>query len=112
MKSDIRLNLSQLLEFIDDPTLADIIFQRVGGNARGIKTINDHISAASHFYIRCILPEAKIIIKTINWNYIKFNTAGNPSISRSDIIREYSNRKKELVYIGKDFYITMTHLVL
>ena len=46
-----------------------------------------------------------MILQTINWNPVKHNTAGNPSISKSDVIKSYIERKHELQYMCPDFYV-------
>ncbi len=44
-------------------------------------------------------------MQTINWNSAKHNTAGNPSISKSDVLKAYIERNHELRYTCSDFYV-------
>lgn len=71
---------------------ADIAFQRVGVKAGAIKdkSIFHTIADASHIFIKLNNPNALNILQNINWDKIKFNTAGNPSISKSEMIHEYN----------------------
>jgi len=106
------------LEFLpsDRVAEADILFQRIGVGAGLIKYDPDptEYSPESHFYLKC--PEdTEAILNTINWNSIKHNTAGNPSISRSDLLKFYIERKHELQYVCPAFYVvernSVTYLV-
>jgi hypothetical protein len=106
---------------------ADILLQRVGVGAGTIKYDFDQFapegrsggkaakhSPESHFCLKCS-QDAEAILQTINWNSVKHNTAGNPSISKSDVIRSYIERKHELQYMCPDFYVveraSVTYLV-
>jgi hypothetical protein len=84
---------------------ADILFQRVGVGAGTIKyDITEH-SPESHFCLKCS-EDAEAVLQTINWNSVgKQNTAGNPSISKSDVLKAYIERKHELRYVCSDFYV-------
>lgn len=66
-------------------------FQRVGVNAGKIKDISENISDSSHYYINCS-DKVKNILETVDWDTIKYNTAGNPSISKSEIIETIKNK--------------------
>ena len=74
---------------------ADIAFQRVGVNAGAIKTKEKFSTKAeaSHLFIK--LDDLKDIelLKNIDWSEIKYNTAGNPSISKSELIKKYIQKK-------------------
>lgn len=70
---------------------ADVAFQRVGANAgtiKGKEKFKD-IADSSHLFIKINNSKALDILKTIVWDDIKYNTAGNPSISKTEIIKEY-----------------------
>lgn len=77
---------------------ADIAFQRVGTSAGVIKdkSIFDKIPNSSHLFIKIINPRTLSILQSINWDHIKYNTAGNPSVSKSEIIHEYELITKNL----------------
>jgi hypothetical protein len=83
---------------------ADILFQRVGVGAGTIKYDLAEHSPESHYALKCS-EDAEAILQTINWNSIKHNTAGNPSISKSDVLKAYIERKHELRYVCEDFYV-------
>jgi N6-adenosine-specific RNA methylase IME4 len=83
---------------------ADILFQRVGVGAGTIKYDATEHSPESHFFLKCS-EESETILQTINWNSVKHNTAGNPSISKNDVLKAYIERKHELRYVCVDFYV-------
>ena len=69
-------------------------FQRVGGQAGKTSLSFEKKAEASHYFI---LPHhAKTTVqKTLNsidWNNVKHNTAGNPSIGKKELIRLYQQR--------------------
>jgi N6-adenosine-specific RNA methylase IME4 len=105
------------LEFLPPERVdeADILFQRVGVGAGTIKYDTADHSPESHFCLKCS-EDAEAVLRTINWNSVgKHNTVGNPSISKSDVLKAYIERKHELRYVCDDFYIverdTTTYLV-
>ena len=74
---------------------ADIAFQRVGVNAGTIKdkSVFPHISKSSHLFIKLEDLKDIEVLKNIDWSDIKYNTAGNPSISKSELIKVYMKIK-------------------
>lgn len=92
-------NLTQVegLLFCDKDT-ADIAFQRVGANAGRIKHQDrfEFISPCSHIFIKVADFEDIALLEKIDWSEIKYNTAGNPSISKSELIREYLKEKSKI----------------
>jgi hypothetical protein len=82
------LKLSELRKWftITEPVDSDFAIQRVGGKA-GIIRLEDRInfSKASHYFIKSHHPDVLKIFKLIDFNQVKFNTAGNPSISPSEL---------------------------
>jgi hypothetical protein len=104
------------LEFLspDRSAESDILFQRVGAGAGAIKYDYTEHAPESHFFLKCS-EDAEAILQTINWNLVKHNTAGNPSISKSDLLKAYIERKHELRYTCSDFFVierdTATFLV-
>jgi len=76
-------------EFVDsDP---DFVVQRVGVNA-GWTHKNFTKSPSSHYLIKGS-DEVYLKMVAINWDDFssKYDTAGNPSISKNDLIKKYSN---------------------
>lgn len=66
---------------------ADFAIQRVGGGAGEIKVVDfKKYSPLSNYFIKAHRPEVLDIFKKIDFNSVKFNTAGNPSISANEIV--------------------------
>ena len=78
-------------EFVKNKEDADFLFQRVGGKA-GWTHKNFEKSWKSHFYIRAD-DNVYQIMKSMEWDKDspKFDTAGNPSISKNELIKKYKN---------------------
>lgn len=76
--------------FVKDRSQADFAFQRVGVNAGKIKNINALISSSSHYFIKENKNGVRIKLESIDWNQVKHNTAGNPSISKQELIDLYN----------------------
>lgn len=83
-----------------DKKNATFAFQRVGVNAGRIKPpeVFANISSESHFFISSKVNHIEAILNSINWNCIKFNTAGNPSISKSELIEQYTKINGSVLY--------------
>jgi hypothetical protein len=71
---------------------ATIAFQRIGVGAGTIKPIEPDKplpAAQSHYFIRCD-EHAHTILRAINF-HTRYDTAGNPSISKSEIVNAYGD---------------------
>lgn len=73
---------------------AHFAFQRVGARAGKIYSTPDQFSwrsPSSHYFIKDCTLEKKVhkLLRKISWEEIKSRTAGNPSIAKSELIREY-----------------------
>jgi len=71
---------------------ATIAFQRIGVGAGTIKPIEPGKplpAAQSHYFIRCD-EHAHTILRAINF-HTRYDTAGNPSISKSEIVNAYGD---------------------
>lgn len=82
------LKISELKEWftIADPIDSDFAIQRVGGKAGLIREADrTNFSPSSHYFIKSHHPDVLTIFKSIDFNQVKFNTAGNPSISPSEL---------------------------
>ncbi|HHZ95327.1 MAG TPA: hypothetical protein EYN67_07170 [Flavobacteriales bacterium] len=79
---------------------ANLCVRRVGVGAGQL--YDDYMTTErdwkSHYYIKTSAPQASNIISQIVWddNSGKFDTAGNPSISKNDLIRNYCKTKQRL----------------
>lgn len=74
---------------------ADIALQRVGVRAGLIRETGsfETISAESHFFIKFVDADSPAIFAQIDFAAVKFDTAGNPSVSRSELIELYQATK-------------------
>lgn len=72
--------------------VADFAIRRVGGLAGKVIENFQSYAEASHYYIKSNIDKKVLIEKfsKINWDAIKHNTAGNPSIGKRELIAEYS----------------------
>lgn len=76
---------------------AHFAIQRVGVNAGKVKIDFEQYAVASHYFIK-INDNEKIewsrgIFEKIDWSSVKYNTAGNPSISKGELIKLYKKAK-------------------
>lgn len=74
---------------------ADFAVRRVGGLAG--KVLRDFIgySPASHYFIKSRVGVSALIecLEAVDWSEIKSNTAGNPSISKRELVAGYERAK-------------------
>ncbi len=86
------------LEFLPTDRLdeATILFQRVGGGAGTFKEpgMGPGHSWKSNIHIKCS-DETACILRSITTWPTKYHTAGNPSISKSDLIETYETTKSQ-----------------
>jgi hypothetical protein len=73
----------------------DFAIQRVGVNAGAVKPEFEHCAPPSHYFIQAG-KEVQTIFEQIDWSPVKYNTAGNPSIAKNELIMLYEKKKKEL----------------
>jgi hypothetical protein len=75
-----------------DPAQADFAVQRVGGGAGDIKTQNhQRFSPLSHYFIKAHDPDVLDIMKQVDFSAVKYNTAGNPSVSAGELVELWSD---------------------
>lgn len=72
---------------------ADFAVQRVGVNAGRVKDIDDQIATASHYFIR---GPVRNIMESLNFNQVKLHNAGNPSISKGELVALYTLKSEFL----------------
>ena len=75
--------------FVDKNT-GDFAVQRVGVNAGRVKLDMDSISPNSHYFLKEIVKGVLPIFKRIDWSDVKYETAGNPSISKAELVNQYT----------------------
>ena len=72
------------------PELAEFAIQRVGANAGRVKLNVHAVSPHSHYFLRTNVSKSSRIFRTIDWSLAKYDTAGNPSLSKPDVVHLYS----------------------
>lgn len=82
-------------EFVKDRKLADFAVRRVGVKAGDTYDITPKISSESHYFVKQKDLDARNIIDSIKWDYnsSKYDVAGNPSISKDELISQYKKQK-------------------
>lgn len=83
---------------IVDPKDADFCVQRVGGRAGQVRTGADFrtFSPQSHYYIKSKNPNTLAIFQSLDYDGLKFNTAGNPSISPGELVELFFEQVQKL----------------
>ena len=73
---------------------ADFAIRRIGGRAGAIIEDFADYSAQSHYYIKANLPiaQVKAILKSVDWSEARENNAGNPSISKRQLVSGYARQ--------------------
>ena len=74
---------------------ADFSFQRVGVKAGATRSDFSGRAPASHHFLRDETEDksAKEILDSVDWTPVKRLTAGNPSISKEEIVEAYGRAK-------------------
>jgi predicted RNA methylase len=81
---------------IVEPVQADFSIQRVGGRAGTIRTNNfKNYSKQSHYFIKQHDKRTLKVFQSIDFEQIKNNTAGNPSISPSELVKLWLEKAKD-----------------
>ena len=70
--------------------LADFAIQRVGANAGRVKQNINAVSPNSHYFLKTKNALAREAFHQLDWATVKYDTAGNPSISKPDIVNLYT----------------------
>jgi hypothetical protein len=87
--------LSQVRDWFElvEPALSDFSIQRVGGCA-GLIRLADRMnySPESHYFIRAHDSRVLPVFQQIDFDRVKYNTAGNPSISPSELVELWTEQ--------------------
>jgi len=80
-------------------TLSDFCVRRVGAGAGTVYESGGekYRDWKSHYYIKQNGSNVRETMESIDWNYLespKYDTAGNPSISKNDLINFYTKQKE------------------
>lgn len=84
---------------------ADFAIQRVGANAGTVKFNIEELALTSHYLIKIVNEDkTKVhsILNSIDWNNQKYNTAGNPSIGKEELINSYNEQHEKYLMTYKD----------
>lgn len=73
---------------------ADFAIRRVGGRAGAVIEDFANYSAQSHYYIKAhrSVAHVKAILKAADWSEARENNAGNPSISKRELVSGYARQ--------------------
>jgi hypothetical protein len=71
----------------------DFAVQRVGAAAGKVKTISDSFKDPSHYFIKDHVGNVREIMEGLDFSGVKYETAGNPSISKGELIDLYITAK-------------------
>jgi hypothetical protein len=94
-EKSIKRNISEFSNHfvITNREDADFSFQRVGIHAGKIRTENfADCSASSHYFFKAVNPSVIDIFKNLDFEDVKHNTAGNPSISLEEIFNKFETK--------------------
>lgn len=79
--------ISHIFELVE-PAASDFAIQRVGGRAGLIRTKDRmDFSAESHYFIRAHDIRVLSVFQSVDFDSVKFNTAGNPSVSPGELVQ-------------------------
>ncbi len=67
----------------------DFAIQRVGAAAGKVKVDFKEVSPNSHYFIKVKYGNVLDVFNKINWDKVKYRTAGNPSIAKTELIKEF-----------------------
>ncbi len=72
---------------------ADFAFQRVGAKAGLVSREGLHKSSQSHYFIKALGDASELFARLggIDWTDVKQRTAGNPSIGKGELIKQYES---------------------
>lgn len=87
-----KVTTSQFFQFVKKDQ-ADFAIQRVGVAAGKVKQDFMHLAETSHYFIQAT-PDIYELFKKISWEKVKYNTAGNPSISKVELIEHLEQMLK------------------
>ena len=74
------------------PEHADIAFRRIGAVAGKVLTEFQGYSTSSHYYLKSNIDREDLVsrLRAIDWTVTRCKTAGNPSISKRELVEQYS----------------------
>lgn len=84
---------SEYFSFVNKES-ADLAIQRIGYSAGKIKKEIKDLAISSHYFIKLFHKKHIDIFQKIDWTNIKNKTAGNPSISKPELITEFKKQLK------------------
>ncbi len=94
----VTLRVEQVRDWFEivEPKDSDFAIQRVGGRA-GLIRVKDYktFSPLSHYFIKSHNNQVLPIFQQIDFDTVKFNTAGNPSVSPSELVQLFVTQAQQ-----------------
>ena len=87
-KKVVEKTVSIFFDFVTKDE-GDFAIQRVGAAAGKVKLEFKEASPNSHYFIKVKSENVLEVFKKINWDKVKYKTAGNPSIAKTELVREF-----------------------
>ena len=90
--------LNDVKDFFEivSPAQSEFAIQRVGGGAGTIKTENyKSFSPLSHYFIKPKHPQVLDIFKECDFESVKYDTAGNPSVAPTELVSMFIGKIHE-----------------
>lgn len=82
---------------IVEPSESDFAIQRVGAAAGRIRIEDRHdYSPASHWFIKSLEMGVLDVFSNISYDDVKYNTAGNPSISPGELVEKFLTERENM----------------
>lgn len=83
--------------FVTKADRPDFSIQRVGANAGRVRTEFADRAISSHYFVRAkdaaLKERVQDTLEAIDWQEVKSNSAGNPSISKRELLESYSKQR-------------------
>ena len=83
-------------KFVTSTDSADFAVRRIGALAGKVIVDYEGYSASSHYYIKTNKPVADTLnaFANMDWDSVRFDTAGNPSVSKAELVALYAQSTK------------------
>ena len=83
-------------KFVTSTDSADFAVRRIGALAGKVIVDYEGYAASSHYYIKSNKPVADTLnaFANMDWDSVRFDTAGNPSVSKAELVALYAQSTK------------------
>lgn len=82
-------DISHIIRYVTDPHCSDFAMRRVGFYAGQVKEPPDWdlptLSPSTHYFIQSVRPDARQLLRSIDWSEVCRATAGSRSLSKHEI---------------------------